>query len=46
MNNVTHKNRLSFNDLMKFRVRDILIVSTEYDGFVLEEDGRLSERKA
>ena len=44
MNNETHKNRLSFNDLMKFRVRDILIVSTEYDGFVLEEDGRLSEK--
>ena len=38
------KKQLSFNDLMKFRVRDILIISTEYDGFVLEEDGRLSER--
>ena len=29
---------------MKFRVTEILIVSTPYDGFVLEEDGRLSER--
>ncbi|MCR4441499.1 MAG: PEP/pyruvate-binding domain-containing protein [Peptococcaceae bacterium] len=33
-----------FHDLMKFRVTEILLVSTPYDGFVLEEDGRLSER--
>ncbi len=33
-----------FHDLMKFRVRDILLVSTAYDAFVLEEDGRLSEQ--
>lgn len=29
---------------MKFRVTEILIVSTSYDGFILEEDGRLSEK--
>lgn len=33
-----------FHDLMKFRVREILIVSTPYDAFVLEEDGRLSDQ--
>lgn len=33
-----------FHDLMKFRVRDILLVSTPYDAFVLEEDGRLSDQ--
>lgn len=33
-----------FHDLMKFRVREILLVSTPYDAFVLEEDGRLSEK--
>lgn len=33
-----------FHDLMKYRVREILLVSTPYDAFVLEEDGRLSER--
>ncbi|MCK5221570.1 MAG: phosphoenolpyruvate synthase, partial [Candidatus Aminicenantes bacterium] len=33
-----------FHDLIKFRVRDILLVSSFYDAFVLEEDGRLSER--
>jgi len=42
--NTNEHNQLSFHDLMKFRVREILIVSTEYDGFVLEEDGRLAER--
>lgn len=33
-----------FHDLMQFRVREILVVSSPYDAFVLEEDGRLSEK--
>lgn len=33
-----------FYDLMKFRVKEILLVSSEYDAFVLEEDGALSDR--
>lgn len=33
-----------FHDLIRFRVREILLVSSYYDAFVLEEDGRLSER--
>lgn len=33
-----------FHDLMKFRVREILMVSSSYDAFVMEEDGRLSEK--
>ncbi|MFZ0391942.1 MAG: PEP/pyruvate-binding domain-containing protein [Calditrichia bacterium] len=33
-----------FHDLMKFRVREILLVSSLYDAFVLEEDGRLAEK--
>ncbi|MGE5343256.1 MAG: PEP/pyruvate-binding domain-containing protein [Candidatus Omnitrophota bacterium] len=33
-----------FYDLMKFRVREILLVSSTYDAFVLEEDGALSDR--
>lgn len=32
------------HDLIKFRVAEILLVSTPYDGFVLEEDGQLSEQ--
>ncbi|MEJ2041326.1 MAG: phosphoenolpyruvate synthase/pyruvate phosphate dikinase, partial [Desulfosarcinaceae bacterium] len=33
-----------FHELMKWKVRDILLVSTAYDAWVLEEDCRLSER--
>ncbi|GAB4331503.1 MAG: PEP/pyruvate-binding domain-containing protein [Calditrichia bacterium] len=33
-----------FHDLMSHRVREILLVSSPYDAFVLEEDGRLAER--
>lgn len=32
-----------FEDLMPFRVRDILLVSSLYDSFILREDGRLGE---
>ena len=40
-----YKSKFSgFHDLMKFRVREILLVSSLYDAFVLEEDGRLAER--
>jgi CheY-like chemotaxis protein len=33
-----------FHDLMRHRVMDILLVSSPYDSFVLEEAGQLSER--
>ncbi len=32
------------HDLMKFRVTEILLISTEYDAYVLEEDGQLIEQ--
>src|SRR5579883_1083415 len=32
-----------FEDLMPFRVNDILLVSSLYDSFILREDGRLNE---
>lgn len=32
------------HELMNFRVREILLVSSPYDAFVLEEDGRLTEK--
>src|SRR4029077_15745241 len=32
-----------FENLMLFRVRDILLVSSLYDSFILKEDGRLNE---
>ena len=33
-----------FHDLMPFRIREVLLVSSAYDAFILEEDGRLTER--
>jgi CheY-like chemotaxis protein len=32
------------HDLMPNRVREVLLVSSHYDAFILEEDGRLSDR--
>jgi hypothetical protein len=32
-----------FSDLMAFRVREVLLVASQYDAFVLEEDGQLAE---
>jgi CheY-like chemotaxis protein len=33
----------AFEELMPFRVHDILLVSSVYDSFILREDGRLNE---
>src|SRR4030042_2354775 len=33
-----------FYDLMSKRVSEILLVSSPYDAFIMEEDGRLAER--
>ena len=33
-----------FQDLMRHRVDDILLVASPYDSFILEEDGQLNER--
>lgn len=35
---------LGIHELMKFRVTEILLISTEYDAYVLEEDARLAEQ--
>ena len=34
----------NFHDLMLYRVHEILIVSSPYDAYILEEDGRLTEQ--
>jgi DNA-binding NarL/FixJ family response regulator len=34
----------TFHELMAYRVREVLLVSSPYDAFTLEEDGRLTER--
>ncbi|HEX7077126.1 MAG TPA: PEP/pyruvate-binding domain-containing protein [Candidatus Eisenbacteria bacterium] len=33
----------AFQDLMPFRVQDVILVSSLYDSFTLQEDGRLNE---
>jgi CheY-like chemotaxis protein len=38
------RRRHDFQDLMRHRVMDILLVSTPYDSFILEEAGQLSEQ--
>jgi CheY-like chemotaxis protein len=38
-----HNPLQAFQDLMPFRVQDILLVSSLYDSFTLQEDGRLNE---
>lgn len=37
------KSTISYRDLMKDRVHEILVVASLYDSFKLEEDGRLTE---
>ncbi|NLH46675.1 MAG: phosphoenolpyruvate synthase, partial [Acholeplasmataceae bacterium] len=32
------------DDLFKFRVTEIMLISTEYDAYVLDEDGQLAEK--
>ena len=34
----------TFQDLMMHRIHEILLVASPYDAFILEEDGRLTER--
>lgn len=33
----------NFHDLMKYKINDVLLVSTFYDAFIFEQDGGLSE---
>lgn len=40
----SHRNHVSYQDLMRYRILDILLVATPYDSFLLEEAGELSER--
>lgn len=41
-----HRSQASYQDLMRYRIMDILLVATPYDSFMLEEAGELSERMA
>jgi DNA-binding NarL/FixJ family response regulator len=35
---------LRFHDLTPYRIREVLLVSSAYDAFILEEDGQLTEQ--
>jgi hypothetical protein len=37
-------NETSFNNLMKKRIYNVLLISSKYDAFILEEDGRIDEQ--
>ncbi len=36
--------QLELQDLMLYRIHEILLVASPYDAFILEEDGRLTEQ--
>jgi len=38
------KNKIDFQDLMLYRIHEILLVASPYDAFILEEDGKLTEQ--
>ncbi|HEX5719352.1 MAG TPA: histidine kinase, partial [Thermoanaerobaculia bacterium] len=40
------RSHAAYQDLMRYRILDILLVATPYDSFLLEEAGELSERLA
>ena len=42
--NTTQEEELHFQDLMLIRVHEILLVSSPYDSFILEEEGQLTEQ--
>jgi len=41
---ILYEDSTLFHELMSFKVREILLVSSPYDAFVLEEDGSLAQR--
>ena len=38
------KQTWGFQDLMQYRIHEILLVASPYDAFILEEDGKLTEQ--
>ncbi|MCD4654458.1 hypothetical protein K8T06_11065, partial [bacterium] len=39
-----HSDTEIYHDLMLYRVREILLVATMYDSFILQQEGRISEK--
>ena len=42
--NPKSNNNWGYQDLMQYRIHEILLVSSPYDAFILEEDGKLTEQ--
>lgn len=40
----TTNNNWGYQDLMQYRIHEILLVSSPYDAFILEQDGKLTEQ--
>ena len=40
----THADKLTLQDLIFHRIHEILLVASQYDAFILEEDGHLTEQ--
>ena len=43
-NNSSKPQKWGYQDLMQYRIHEILLVSSPYDAFILEEDGKLTEQ--
>ena len=43
-NNTSKPQKWGYQDLMQYRIHEILLVSSPYDAFILEEDGKLTEQ--
>jgi len=44
IDNKQHTQNWDFQDLMQYRIHEILLVASPYDAFILEEDGKLTEQ--
>ncbi len=41
---IRKKSQITFHELMPNRIHEILLVASQYDAFILEEDGHLTEQ--
>ena len=44
MNKNPSKTTWDFQDLMQYRIHEILLIASPYDAFILEQDGKLTEQ--
>jgi len=44
MKNTSNLSNVNFQDLMQYRIHEILLIASPYDAFILEQDGKLTEQ--